>query len=711
MSVDATMEQPKLRKFRVKNLDCADCAAKIQERFKQEPGLETAVLNFVTATIIVDPRYVQRAEEIMNSVEPGVVIDTQTSPEETGELAPSLSEYWPTLAVMGVSTLLFVLGLIYREALRETPYAWAEYAVFLTAYLLVGRKVLLAAFRNIRQGNYFDENFLMTIATFGAILIRELPEAVGVMLFYYIGEFFQNLAVNKSRHSIKALMNIRPEYANLLQNGETKRVSPETVVPGSVIVVKPGERVPLDGEIIKGTSFVDTSALTGESVPRRVEPGDEALAGMVNTSGVLTLKVTRPFGDSAVARVLDLVEKASSRKARTEKFITKFAHYYTPGVVATASAVAVLPPLFIPAASFEEWVYRALVLLVISCPCALMVSIPLGYFAGIGSASRHGVLVKGAQFLEALTQVATVVFDKTGTLSQGVFKVVAIRPEEGYSESDLLRIAAEVEVHSSHPIATSILEAYGRPVDESAVSDYQELAGHGVKAVVEGKRVYAGNARLMETHGVTPRDVQEAGTVVHVAVEGKYAGFLIIADELKPDAAQTIAALKKLGIKNTVMLTGDSESVAHQVAKDLQIDEVHANLLPEDKLNHLEEIIKEHGSDGKVAFVGDGINDSPVISRADVGIAVGGLGSDAAIEAADVVLMKGEPSRVADAIKIARRTRKIVVQNLVFALGIKLLFIFLGAVGSAGMWEAVFADVGVALLTVLNSTRALRTVS
>lgn len=713
MAADS-LQQTKSQKFVIKNLGCADCAAKMQRKFLETPGLEDAVLNFATSTVTLNPAFTEKAQEIMSSIEAGVIIETQPQYAQQEGSQPPLREHLPQLATMGIAALLFIIGLVFRDQLSQTPYSIGEYAVFLTAYLLVGQNVLRTAFRNIRRGSVFDENFLMTIATIGAIIIRELPEAVGVMLFFYVGEFFQDLAVAKSRRSIQSLLDIRPDYANLLVDGEAQKVKPETVLPGSLILVKPGERVPLDGEIIKGSSFLDTSALTGESVPRKAETGDLALAGMVNTSGVLTVKVTKTYANSSVARILDLVENATSRKAKTEKFITKFARYYTPGVVFTALGLALLPPLVIPGATFADWVYRALVLLVISCPCALVVSIPLGYFAGIGSASRQGILVKGAQFLEALANLQTVVFDKTGTLSQGVFRVTSILPQEGFTKNELLRSAAEAEIHSNHPIAVSIREAYGEIVNEQVISEYQELAGHGVRAVVEGKTVLAGNAKLMEAQGIVHAQEHGAGTVVHLAIEGTYAGYLTISDELRPDAASAIKGLKALGVQKTVLLTGDDVRVAQQVAEELGIDKVHANLLPEDKLSHLEEILSEAeggGTPGRLAFVGDGINDAPVISRADVGIAMGGLGSDAAIEAADVVLMDGHPSKVVTAVKVARRTRRIVIENLVFALGIKGFFILFGAIGVANMWAAVFADVGVALIAVANSTRALRAVN
>ncbi len=690
----------KLQTYQIANLNCADCAAKIQQKLSLEPGLENAILNFATSTITLDPRYLEQAEAIMNSIEPG----TRIMRENAGvRQTYALAEHRSQLIILAVASLLFIGGLLLPDGL-------AKYTVFITAYLLVGHEVLRAAFRNLRQGNAMDENFLMSIATLGAFAIGELPEAVGVMLFFNVGELFQSLAVNRSRRSIQALLNIRPETANLLVNGQTQIVSPSTVSPGSLILVKPGERVPLDGVIQSGASFLDTSALTGESVPRRVEAGDQALAGMVNASGVLTIEVTRPYTESAVSRILTLVENATSRKAQTEKFITKFARYYTPIVVALAAAIAIIPPLVLSGASWSSWLYRALTLLVISCPCALVVSVPLTYFAGIGSASRQGVLVKGAQYLEALTAVNTVVFDKTGTLSQGVFRVVEIQPTPDFSEEELLRLAAEAEAHSAHPIATSIREAFGASVEIDEISDYQEIAGQGVRAIINKRTILAGNTTLLANEGVEFTTPSGAGTIVHLAIDKRYAGYLRIADELRDDAADLVSGLRQLGIQKTVMLTGDDQSVATEVAANLGISEVHANLLPEDKLTKLEQIIAVDSADGKakVAFVGDGINDAPSITRADVGIAMGGLGSDAAIEAADVVLMEARPSKVLNAIATAQRTKKIVIQNVVLALGIKIAFIMLGTVGIANMWMAVFADVGVTLLAVLNATRALK---
>lgn len=582
----------------------------------------------------------------------------------------------------------------------------AKYTVFLAAYLAVGYEVLYTAFRNLTRGAVFDENFLMSIGTIGAIAINQLPEAVGVMLFYTVGEYIQELAVNRSRRSIQALMDIRPDYANLLHQLEVIKVDPEEVQVGQWILVRPGEKVPLDGEVVKGSSFVDTSALTGESVPRKVEAGDAILSGMVNTSGVLTIQVSRPYAESSVQKILELVENAGSRKAPTEKFITTFSRYYTPAIVVIALLIATVPPLF-GAGEFREWIYRALTILVISCPCALVISVPLGYFGGIGGASRHGILVKGANFLESLTKVKTVVFDKTGTLTQGVFEVVEIKAAAGYSPEFLLETAAAAEIHSSHPIAKSIRESYGLDVEPGSVDEYREISGKGVQAKIKGQDVLVGKGSFLKEAGIAVPEseaAQQAGTLVQVAVSGSYAGYLLITDRLKPGAWETIKALKASGIR-TVMLTGDHAQAAQSVARELGVAEFYADLLPADKVARLEKLMEDKEGKEKVVFVGDGINDAPVLTRADVGIAMGGLGSDAAIEAADVVLMEDQPAKLLTAMGIAGFTRKIIWQNIFFALGIKLGFVFLGALGMATMWEAVFADVGVAVLAVLNAAR------
>ncbi|AEA46652.1 heavy metal translocating P-type ATPase [Archaeoglobus veneficus] len=601
------------------------------------------------------------------------------------------------LIPIAVSSILFIVGMIFRESLHEIPVF--EYGVFITAYLVAGWKVIWNAVKNVRTGVIFDEYSLMTIATAGAIAIHEMPEAVGVMLFFRIGEFFQDLAVDRSRRSIKSLLEIRPPFANLKIDERIERVKPEQVKVGDLIIVKPGERIPLDGVVIEGSSIVDTSALTGESRPRKVGAGDEVLSGMVNVSGLLTVRVTKPFSESTVSRILELVEKAGVRKAKAEKSITRFARYYTPAVILLAVSMAVIPPVLL-AEPFSPWIYRALVLLVISCPCALVLSIPLSYFAGIGKAAKEGILVKGANFIDALSKAGVVAFDKTGTLTKGSFKVVGVIAKNGFNEDDVLKFAALAEMHSNHPIAKSILEACKV---SGSVESYEEIAGMGVKVKVNGDTIIAGNDALMHAEEIEHDTCRVEGTVVHVAVNGVYAGYIIISDEIKDDAAKAVEELKMLGCR-VVMLTGDSRGVAEIVARKLGLDEFYAELLPEGKVK----IVEKLESENTVVFAGDGINDAPAIARADVGVAMSGLGSDAAIEVADVAIMDDMPSKVAKVIKLSRKTQRIVWQNIAFALSVKGLFIILGSFGMATMWEAVFADVGVSLIAVFNAMRILR---
>ena len=565
----------------------------------------------------------------------------------------------------------------------------------------------MRSFKNIRGGHIFDENFLMSIATIGAFIIKEFPEGVAVMLFYQIGELFQDIAVERSRKSISELMDIRPDYANLKIGKELKIVSPDEVKIGDIIVVKPGERIPLDGRVIYGASMVDTSSLTGESVPREVKAGNEVLSGFINNNGALTIEVIKEFGDSTVSKILDLVQNAGSKKAATEKFITKFARYYTPIVVITAVFIAIIPPLFIKGAVFSDWFYRALIFLVISCPCALVISIPLGFFGGIGAASRRGILVKGSNYLESLNNIETVVFDKTGTLTKGVFNVTEIKSQSEYSEEALLEYAAYAESFSNHPIATSIIRAFEKDIDKSIVEEYEEVSGHGVKIRIRGEEVLAGNGKLMDNENIEYNRVETVGTVVYIAVNKIFAGYIVISDEIRHDSSNAVSALKRLGVKNIFMLTGDLKSVGERIGKELGIEHVVTELLPHEKVEKLEQIVNQSAS-GRVVFVGDGINDAPVLARADIGIAMGGLGSDAAIEAADIVIMTDEPSKIETAIKIAKRTNQIVWQNIIFALGIKAIILLLGAAGFANMWEAVFADVGVAVIAVLNSMRVMK---
>lgn len=583
---------------------------------------------------------------------------------------------------------------------------WLQIALFIISYIIVGGDVVKRAVKNIFKGQVFDENFLMSIATIGAFFIGEYPEGVAVMLFYQVGELFQSYAVGKSRKSIASLMDIRPDYANVKKGDELVKVDPDEVQIGDIIVIKAGEKIPLDGKVIEGSSMIDTSALTGESVPREVEVGSDILSGCININGVITAEVTKEFGESTVSKILDLVENASSKKSNSEQFITKFARYYTPVVVIIAVFLAIIPPLVIDGATFSDWIYRALAFLVVSCPCALVISIPLSFFGGIGGASKKGVLVKGSNYLEALAETEIVVFDKTGTLTKGVFNVQEIHPE-GVSKEELLELTAHAESYSNHPISLSLKRAYSKEIDNGRISDVEEISGHGVIATVDGKKVMAGNIKLMKMMDIPYFKGELIGTIVHVAVNNKYIGFIVIADEVKEDSAQAIKELKAANIKQTVMLTGDNKSIGSKVAKELGLDKVYAELLPADKVEKLEELFSQKSKKGKLAFVGDGINDAPVLARADIGIAMGGLGSDAAIEAADVVIMTDEPSKIATAMKISKKTLKIAHQNIVFAIGIKIIVLILSAFGITTMWAAIFADVGVTIIAVLNAFRAL----
>ena len=604
------------------------------------------------------------------------------------------------LARIIVAAVLFAAGGLLH------PEGWAELGVYLVCYAVIGWDIVWKAITNILHGQVFDENFLMTIATVGALILGEHSEGVAVMLFYQVGEWFQSYAVSKSRRSITSLMDIRPDYANIEQGGKLVQVDPEDVKIGDTIIVKPGERVPLDGKIIKGSSTLDTSALTGESMPREVEAGMEVISGCINQTGILTIQTTKAFGESTVAKILDLVENASDKKGKMENFITRFARYYTPVVVFAALALAILPPL-VTGQAFSIWIYRALTFLVISCPCALVISIPLSFFGGIGGASKIGVLVKGSNYLEALAYTETVVFDKTGTLTKGSFAVTEIHAN-GMEDEELLELAAYAEDYSNHPISLSIQKAYGKKIDNSRITDVQEIAGHGVQAVIDGMTVLAGNAKLMEREHISYTAPNAIGTVVYVAFDGRYAGCIVIADEVKADAPAAIKELKAAGIRRTVMLTGDADAVGQDVARRLGLDRAYTELLPADKVDRVEELLAQKSDKGMLAFVGDGINDAPVLARADVGIAMGALGSDAAIEAADVVLMTDEPSKIAAIMQIARKTIRISNENIVFALGVKFLVLILGAVGRANMWAAVFADVGVSVIAILNAIRAMR---
>ncbi|MEZ0536638.1 heavy metal translocating P-type ATPase [Caldicellulosiruptoraceae bacterium PP1] len=696
--------------FTLSNLDCANCAAKIEKGISEIDGVKAVSVDFATKRVAIEiddgewPKIIEEAAKIIKNIEPDMSIVEDTKENiKTLKDKKEVEEFNKSeLIWLVIAAVLFGIGVIFDFSF------WVEFSIYFVSYILVGGEVILRATKNIARGQVFDENFLMAIATIGAFAIKEFPEGVAVMLFYQVGEFFQDIAVNRSRKSISALMDIRPDYANLLVGNDEKRVDPDDVKIGNRIIVKPGEKIPLDGKVLEGKSMVNTSALTGESVPREVEAGSNVLAGFINTNGVLTIEVTKEFGESTVAKILDLVQNATSRKAPTENFITKFARYYTPVVVIVALILAILPPLLIPGAQLSDWIYRALVFLVISCPCALVVSIPLGFFGGIGGASKNGILVKGSNYLEALNSVDTVVFDKTGTLTKGVFKVTKVSPKEGVTPDELLKYAAYAESYSNHPIATSILNEYNKEINKDDITDYEEISGYGIRVKANGKEILAGNIKLMNKENIGYDKVDEVGTIVHVALDKKYAGYIVISDEIKEDSKDAISGLKAIGIKKTVMLTGDSKQVGEKVAQELGLDEVHTELLPDQKVEKVELLDKQKSPKGKLIFVGDGINDAPVLARADIGIAMGGLGSDAAIEAADVVIMTDEPSKIVSAIKIAKRTRSIVWQNIGFALGVKIIVLLLGAGGIATMWEAVFADVGVALIAVLNAMRVMK---
>jgi Cd2+/Zn2+-exporting ATPase len=600
-----------------------------------------------------------------------------------------------------IGAIVFVAVIIINLDIK-----WLQVSLYVVSYIIVGGDVVLKAIRNIFKGKVFDESFLMSIATIGAFLIGEYPEGVAVMLFYQVGELFQSYAVDKSRKSIASLMDIRPDYANVKKGDELIKTDPDGVQIGDIIVIKAGERIPLDAKVIEGSSMIDNSALTGESVPLEIAVDSVVLSGCININGVITAEVTKDYGESTVSKILDLVENASNKKSKSEQFITKFARYYTPIVVVIAASLAIVPPLLIGGATFSEWIYRALAFLVVSCPCALVISIPLSFFGGIGGASRKGILVKGSNYLEALAQTEIVVFDKTGTLTKGVFNVQEIIPT-GISKEELLELTAYAENYSNHPISTSLKRAYGKEIDNGRISDVEEISGLGVVAKVDGKKIMAGNIKLMNQMNIPFFKGELAGTVVHVAVDYIYSGYIVIADEVKVDSAKAIKELKAANIKHTVMLTGDNKIVASKVAKELGLDQVYSELLPSDKVEKMEEIFSQKSTKGKLAFVGDGINDAPVLARADIGIAMGGLGSDAAIEAADIVIMTDEPSKIVTAIKISKKTLKIAYQNIAFAIGIKVIVLILSALGITSMWAAIFADVGVTIIAILNAFRAL----
>lgn len=728
-------------KLVLSGLDCANCANKIEAKVNKINGIKNASLNFSTTVLTVEINKEEEKNNITNEIkaivkklEPHVKVSEKADNKDIDSSRAKCTSSCCTnshehenhekeqhghthefkennngfLGYLKDNLLLIIGAIVYIIALAyKSNENLLSFILFGISYLIIGGEVILSAIKNIIRGEVFDENFLMSIATIGAFFIGEYPEAVAVMLFYQIGEVFQGYAVNRSRKSISSLMNIRADYANVLRDGKEIKVSPEEVLIGEFIVVKPGERVPLDGTILEGTSFIDTSALTGESVPREVTIGNEILSGSINNNGVLKVKVDKEFGESTVARILELVENASNKKAPTEKFITKFAKIYTPIVVTIAALVAIIPPMIIKDATFSDWLYKALSILVVSCPCALVVSIPLGFFSGIGAASKKGILVKGGNYLEALKDSEIVVFDKTGTLTKGIFEVTEINAKN-ISKEELLEITAMGESHSNHPIAISIAKAYGKEVNKDEIKDYKEISGHGIEVTIRKNDVLLGNSKLMKINNIGYDDIDSIGTIVHVAINGEYKGNIVISDEIKGNVKEALVELKEVGIKKTIMLTGDNRSVADKVAKDIGIDEVYSELLPGDKVSKVEEILNKRRSKGKVLFVGDGINDAPVLARADIGVAMGGIGSDAAIEAADVVLMKDKIEEISEAIRVSRRTNKILWQNIIFSLGVKIIVMLLVVLGLTNMWAAVFADVGVTLIAVLNSMRIIR---
>lgn len=704
------------KKYLLKGLDCPNCSAKIEKEVGELEGVALSEVNLMKQTLTVSmdnnkaASMLDTVTTIVHSHEPDVEVSEQK--EDTPVAAEKKEKTQVYSDDDKKLTIRLISGaVIYAVGMGLTLFGKVslpvELGVLIIAYIILGWDVVWQAVKNITRGQIFDEHFLMSLSTIGAFAIGEYPEAVAVMLFYQVGEFFQSLAVKRSRKSISDLMDIRPDAATVRRNGELVVVAPETVSVGELIVVKPGEKIPLDGIVTEGESMLDTRALTGESVPRSIHKGEEALSGCINQSGVLTIKVTKSFGESTVTKIIDLVENASSRKAPTENFITTFARYYTPIVVGMAAILAIIPPIIL-GGGWSEWLRRGFVFLIVSCPCALVISIPLTFFGGIGAASKRGVLVKGSNYLEALNKVSVVVFDKTGTLTKGVFKVVDITAESGFTKEQVLEYAAQAESYSNHPIAKSIQEAFGKTIDQSVLSGYEEISGHGISVLIDGKRVLVGNSKLMDSEKVSYTVSQSAGTKVYIAVDGRYAGCIVIADEVKDDSKNAIASLKKIGVEKTVMLTGDDEKIGKAVAEQLGLDEYYSQLLPDQKVEKLEYLDQHKTKGSKLAFVGDGINDAPVLARADVGIAMGGLGSDAAIEAADVVLMTDEPSKLVDAIDVAKATKRIVMQNIIIALGIKSVFLVLGALGIAGMWEAVFGDVGVTIIAVLNAMRILK---
>ncbi|RMH56652.1 MAG: cadmium-translocating P-type ATPase [Candidatus Hydrogenedentota bacterium] len=693
------------RKYLLEGLDCPNCAGRIEKKISAITGGVSGAVNFLEKSVVFDPRYEKEVRKAVDEIEPGVTV--LPFEERRSEEREQSRWFFRTGFRITASFLLFLGGLYFRQKIHQRL-EWLEWGVFLSAYLLVGAPVLFNAVKNLVNRKPFSEHFLMTIATLGAIAIHQLPEAVGVMLFYTVGEFFQKMAVGRSRRSIKALLDVRPDEARVLLPEGSRIVPPSDVAVGAEIEVRPGERIPLDGTVLEGTARLDTSALTGESVPRGTHPGDAVLAGMINLNGNLRIRVARPFAESSVAKILRLVQEAAGRKAPTERFIRSFAAIYTPIVVLLAGLIAVIPPLLF-SADWSVWLYRSLVLLVISCPCALVVSVPLSYFSGLGAASRAGILIKGGQFLDALTALTTVVLDKTGTLTKGVFELIEVFPEQGYTAEEVLKFAALAESCSNHPVAEAILAAApSAPRDD--VEEFEEISGHGIKVKMsDGRTLITGNDRILHRENIPHSDCLSEGTVVYVALEKRLIGKIILGDRIKDDSVEAVAELRRTGVEQVVMLTGDNASSAKGIARACSLDAFYSDLLPEDKVRKVEELkAASRDENGKLAFVGDGINDAPVLALADVGVAMGALGSDAAVESADVVLMNDRVSQLVDAVRIARRIRAIVRQNIGMIMAVKIFFIGAGALGTAGMWEAVFADVGITVIAVFNSIRGLR---
>ncbi|MGA1846253.1 heavy metal translocating P-type ATPase [Deferribacter abyssi] len=689
-----------MKKYFLKGLDCPACAAKIENGLKSALSDESISVNFTNKTVSIKSEQYKDAKTIIKKLDPDVeLIDLSKKDTHTDDLINNKFE----LVKILISLILFTISLFYKTKLASYPLL--EYSAFLFPYFLIGYPVIFKAAKNIRNRQLFDENFLILIATLGAIAIKELPEAVAVMLFYNVGEYLQNLAVGKSKKSITSLLNLKPDTVTIIKNNSYITVIPEEVKIGDLIVVKPGEKIPLDGVVVEGSSSLNTSAITGEFVPKMVKTGDEILSGMINESGLLKIKVTREYKDSTIAKILELVEEASSKKSKTEQFITKFARYYTPFVVYTAIFIAFIPPTILPNQTYASWIYRALILLVISCPCALVISIPLSYFSGIGKSAKNGILVKGSNYLEALTDAKVVAFDKTGTLTKGVFRINKIITKNGASEDELLEYAAYAEINSNHPVAEVIIKSFGKQIDKSKIESFEEIKGYGLETVIDGKTVLVGNDGLMHIKRIPHDDCDVEHSVVYVAVDGKFLGYILIDDEIKEESIQLVNRLKQIGVNRVIMLTGDNFNAAKKIADKLNINEFYAGLLPQDKVNKLKEIKEKLPENERVVFTGDGINDAPVIASSDIGIAMGGLGSDAAIEAADIVIMDDNPLSIPKAIKIAKYTKKIAKQNIIFSLSVKGIFITLGIFGIATMWEAVFADVGVALVAILNSLR------